>query len=168
MWGMWRKKMEALPIFTRLHTWIIAAGKQAWLSDCRFWEVIKIGRRRPRLCPERSFSSLSDFWESTFWNTEEILLSSSSFYCFPPRPAHLLRPTSWGCPGTSLPRRRLCSGWSWGRPVNSRHSRPSTPLDSFCPILVLKCIHIIAARSLNNYYVENWQEEHMCNYRVKT
>lgn len=32
------------------------------------------------------------------------------------RASHLPHPTSWECPGTSLPHRKLCSGLSAGRP----------------------------------------------------
>lgn len=44
------------------------------------------------------------------------------------RASHLPHPASWECPGTSLPRRKLCSGLSAGRPrgeeeVGKKHEK---------------------------------------------
>lgn len=45
-----------------------------------------------------------------------VLLRAQSPRAAAPRAAYPRRPASWGCPGTSPPPRRRCSGWSRGRP----------------------------------------------------
>lgn len=48
-----------------------------------------------------------------------LLRVCQSNYCFRVFVSqfHLQRQASWGCPGTSQPHRRQCSGYQWGRPT---------------------------------------------------
>lgn len=48
-----------------------------------------------------------------------LSLIEVSVFCFVP-PFHLQHRASWGCPGTSQPHRRRCSGCQWGRPAETQ------------------------------------------------